>query len=78
MGFYFGIMFQLIDDYKDKDKDESFNNFINVLGIQKSIEKYKESKAKLILLLTKYNLNNEKFGKLLELLDNEFIKFTIE
>lgn len=73
MGFYFGMMYQLIDDYKDKDEDEKTNNFIVMLGIEKSIIKYKESKSKLIELLKKYNLNNERFICLIKLLDDKFI-----
>jgi len=42
MGLYFGIMYQLTDDYKDRDEDNNFNNYIKVLGekiINKKTEK---------------------------------------
>ena len=64
MGLYFGIMYQLMDDYKDKNEDNNFNNYIKALGVKKSIEKYKECKNKLLFLFFKYNINKKNFNKL--------------
>ena len=73
MGLHFGIMFQLMDDYKDKDTDIPYANYILSKGLPKAVEKYRESRIALCLLLQKYNLYTDKFMNLMATIDKMFI-----
>lgn len=73
MGLHFGIMFQLMDDYRDKDTDVPYANYVLTKGLQSAINKYNESKSILIILLQKYNLFTNKFETLIKNIDKLFV-----
>ena len=73
MGYSFGMMFQLVDDYKDKDEDDVFRNYILSHGNQKSLRKYNQEREQFIQLLLKYKLFTPEFKKMIQLLDSRFI-----
>ncbi len=72
MGQCFGMMFQLVDDYKDADEDNSFKNYILTHGMQKSVFRYLQAKSEFIRLLQKYNLLTNKFTYIISILDDKF------
>lgn len=71
MGYLFGLMFQLMDDYKDMDTDEANANYFLQYGKKSSIELYLDCKLKLLQYLEKYNLYTNKFKLLIEKIDQE-------
>lgn len=73
MGFSFGMMFQLVDDYNDIHEDEPFRNYILSHGKQKSLIKYNHERQQFIQLLLKYKLLTPEFKKMIHLLDSKFI-----
>ena len=73
MGFSFGMMFQLVDDYKDIHEDEPFRNYILSHGKKKSLIKYNQERQQFIQLLLKYKLLTPEFKKMIHLLDSKFI-----
>ena len=73
MGLHFGMMFQLMDDYRDKDTDVPYANYVLTKGLSKAIEKYKESRDNLSLLLKKHNLYTDKFVTLMLNIDKLFV-----
>jgi geranylgeranyl diphosphate synthase type II len=73
MGLHFGMMFQLMDDYRDKDTDVPYANYVLTKGLPKAIEKYKESRDNLSLLLKKHNLYTDKFVTLMLNIDKLFV-----
>jgi geranylgeranyl diphosphate synthase, type II len=73
MGLHFGMMFQLMDDYRDKDTDVPHANYVLSKGLLKAIEKYKESRDSLIILLQKHNLFTNKFETLIKNIDKLFV-----
>ena len=73
MGYYFGVMFQLMDDYVDKETDDVFVNYILAKGESIAREKYIEAKNKLLELLSKNDINTNKFNELIALIDSKFI-----
>ena len=73
MGLHFGMMFQLMDDYRDKDTDVPYANYVLTKGLPKAIEKYKESRVSLIILLQKHNLFTNKFETLIKNIDKLFV-----
>lgn len=73
MGLHFGMMFQLMDDYRDKDTDVPYANYVLSKGLPKAIEKYKESRENLSLLLKKHNLYTDKFVTLMLNIDKLFV-----
>jgi len=73
MGYFFGLMFQLMDDFKDKETDEVFANYILAKGEAKAREKYTEARTSLLVLLAKNNLLTDKFKELVNLIDGRFI-----
>ena len=73
MGLHFGMMFQLMDDYRDKDTDVPYANYVLSKGLPKAIEKYKESRDNLSLLLKKHNLYTDKFVTLMLNIDKLFV-----
>ena len=72
MGLHFGYMYQIMDDYKDKDTDEKSANYILSLGEKKAVKKYLDSKFKLIMLLQKNKIYTTKFQKLIQTIDSNF------
>lgn len=73
MGYFFGLMFQLMDDFKDKETDDAFANYILAKGEAKAREKYTEARASLLLLLAKNNILTVRFKELINLIDSKFI-----
>lgn len=72
MGDSLGMMYQLVDDYKDRDTDNTSNNYILSHGVQKSVSRYFQARSNLIVLLQKNNLFTTQFKQLIELLDHNF------
>ena len=72
MGQCFGMMFQLVDDYKDIKEDNSFKNYILTHGMKKSVFRYLQAKSEFINLLQKYNLLTDKFTYIIGILDDKF------
>tara|TARA_Y100000389_G_scaffold7851_2_gene7507 strand:- start:4109 stop:4987 length:879 start_codon:yes stop_codon:yes gene_type:complete len=77
MGYYFGVMFQLMDDYKDKETDDVFANYILAKGEAKARKKYINARTNLITLLARNNLLTLKFKDLISLIDSKFINKTM-
>ena len=73
MGLHFGMMFQLMDDYRDKDTDVPYANYVLSKGLEMAIEKYKQSRISLCILLKKHNLYTDKFINLLSNIDKLFV-----
>ena len=87
MGTHFGIMFQLMDDINDVEKDKAraqllaldtskiiHTNFINANGQQKAIKTFNESRTILRLLLKKNKLYTPEFKKLIKNISMNFNK----
>lgn len=72
MGYHFGIMFQLMDDYKDKNTDEKDANYILTNGILESKKVYLESKKELYRLLEKNNIYTQELIQLVNIIDKQF------
>ena len=72
MGESLGMMYQLVDDYKDRNTDNTSNNYILSHGVQKSVSRYFQARSNLIVLLQKNNLFTTQFKQLIELLDHNF------
>ena len=70
MGLHFGMLFQLVDDYKDTATDDKRVNYILKHGICRTKIKYLESRTQFLILLKKYNLNTPTFIQLIEKLDS--------
>ena len=70
MGLHFGILFQLVDDYKDVAEDDKNINYVLKHGIQKTTTKYLEARTQFITLLKKYNLYTPAFIQLVQKLDS--------
>jgi len=73
MGYHFGMIFQLVDDYKDKEEDEISSNYILKNGKKKSLLKYKNERCHLIQLLEKNQLLTPEFVTIIATLDAAFI-----
>ena len=74
MGIHFGIMFQIMDDFKDIDQDkiEQSTNYILENGIDKSILSYTDAKNKLEFLLKKNNIYTDEFKTLISKISLNF------
>lgn len=72
MGYHFGIMFQIMDDYKDMPTDNNYANFILTNGLDKSIKEYLNSREKLLKLLNKNNIATVDILILVNLIDTKF------
>lgn len=73
MGFHFGMMFQIMDDYRDKNTDVPYANYVLSKGIDQSIKRYAESRVCLVVLLIKHKLFTPKFNELITNIDKLFI-----
>ena len=73
IGFHFGMMFQLVDDYKDREEDNKDANYILQYGPKKSLQKYKNERFHLIQLLEKNDLLTPEFVTIISTLDASFI-----
>lgn len=56
MGKYFGLMFQIMDDSNDIEKDTIDNNIFLALGKDTSINLYRDAETKFVELLIKNNI----------------------
>lgn len=70
MGLHFGIMFQIMDDFKDINEDINNYNYVLENGKDKALEAYIDSRNKLIFLLKKHKLNTKKFKALIAKIDS--------
>jgi len=70
MGYYFGLMFQIMDDSNDIKTDDKDINIILSLGVKKSHLLYLESKLKLLNLLEKHLLLTSEFIKMINKIDD--------
>lgn len=72
MGNHFGIMFQLMDDFKDMDTDRKEINYVLKYGKIASEKLYLESKKQLLNLLEKNNIATNEFLELINIIDEKF------
>lgn len=72
LGQHFGMMYQLMDDYVDRDHDKQRVNYILNQGKDKACLKYMTARTAFIGLLQKYALLTERFMELIEAIDNKF------
>ena len=72
MGYYFGMMYQIMDDFKDMETDKIRINYVLSNGIDKSKIKYIESRNNLIILLKKNRIYTDKFKELIKVIDINF------
>jgi geranylgeranyl diphosphate synthase type II len=70
MGYYFGLMFQIMDDSNDIKTDDKDINIILNLGSKESYLLYLESKLKLLNLLEKNLLLTSEFVKMINKIDD--------
>ena len=70
MGLHFGIMFQIMDDFKDINEDIHNYNYVLENGKEKALQAYIDSRTKLFFLLKKHNLNTTKFKTLITKIDS--------
>tara|TARA_Y100001958_G_C21126857_1_gene469346 strand:+ start:107 stop:1000 length:894 start_codon:yes stop_codon:yes gene_type:complete len=75
MGIHYGILYQIVDDLLDYNEDCKKNyNYVRSVGIDKVMPTYTEHKTKLLYLLKKYDLFNNDFCKIIDILDTKFYK----
>ena len=72
MGEHLGFMFQIMDDYKDKETDERSANYILTCGLNTSVQKYIAARTNLIFLLKKHKLYTPQFIQVISSIDNKF------
>jgi farnesyl diphosphate synthase len=73
MGIHYGILYQIVDDLIDYNEDSKKNyNYVHSVGIDKVAIIYTEHKTKLLYLLKKYDLFNDEFCKIINILDKKF------
>lgn len=72
MGYCLGIMYQIMDDYKDRETDEPDANFILSYGFDKGREVFNEASDELEILLKKNNLLTKEFMNLIALIKSKF------
>ncbi len=65
MGLHLGMMYQIMDDSNDIEKDTINNNIILSQGKEKSKEMYSKAQYELVELLLKYNLMTPMFEQLI-------------
>jgi len=74
MGYYFGIMFQIMDDFNDKETDQADANYIIKNGVEKSLEVYNEARECLMILLQKQKINTKELNMMIDLVDKKIEK----
>ncbi len=72
LGQYFGMMYQLMDDYLDRDQDRQRVNYILNQGRDKACSKYMAARTAFIGLLQKHGLLTERFMSLVKAIDGRF------
>lgn len=70
MGKSFGIMFQIMDDFKDFEQDVNGYNFVRKVGKEKALEIYNDNKKDLKSLLSKNRIYTKEFKKLIKFVDD--------
>jgi len=70
MGNTFGMMFQIMDDFKDFEQDVNGYNFVKRVGKEKALEIYNDNKKDLKSLLSKNGIYTEEFRKLIKFVDD--------
>jgi geranylgeranyl pyrophosphate synthase len=70
MGYYFGIMFQIMDDSNDIESDSIESNIVLSQGKQNANLLYLESKSKLLDLLKNNNIVTSELMNLINIIDN--------
>ena len=70
MGYYFGVMFQIMDDSNDIDSDIIESNIVLSQGKSSASLLYLESKSKLLDLLKNNNLVTIELMNLINIIDN--------
>jgi len=72
MGIQIGYMYQIMDDYKDKDTDEQSANYILSCGLNTSVQKYIVARTNLTALLKKHKLYTPQFIQVISSIDSKF------
>ena len=71
MGLHLGMMYQIMDDSNDIDKDDINNNTVLYYGKEKTKEMYSKAQYKFVELLLKYNLMTPMFENLINEITNK-------
>ena len=69
IGYYFGLMFQIMDDSRDCATDIKEVNIVLCKGKNESLSLYLDSKSKLLDLLNKNNIVTNEFMEMIENVD---------
>lgn len=73
MGKYFGLMFQIMDDSNDIEKDTIDNNIFLALGKETSINLYRDAETKFVELLIKNNILTKEMEYMISKLNSKLI-----
>jgi geranylgeranyl pyrophosphate synthase len=73
MGKYIGLMFQIMDDSNDIDKDTIDNNIFLSLGKEESINLYRDAETKFIELLIKNNILTKEMEYMISKLNSKLV-----
>jgi geranylgeranyl diphosphate synthase type II len=73
MGKYFGLMFQIMDDSNDIDKDTIDNNIFLSLGKEESINLYRDAENKFVELLIKNNILTKEMEYMISKLNSKLV-----
>ena len=76
MGANFGVMFQILDDFKDMDNESGGFNYVRKNGVDVSYDLYKKSKKDFCRLLKKHNIYTLEFKKILRIFNKKIVKYT--
>lgn len=71
MGLHLGMMYQIMDDSNDVEKDNINNNIVLSHGREKCKEMYSKAQYELVELLLRYNLMTPMFEKLINTITNK-------
>ena len=74
MGYHFGMMFQIMDDFDDTETDETFKNYVLANGRDKAHEKYQESRAKLKELMVTHKVDTPELNHVIQVIDSKMPK----
>ena len=77
MGYYMGLMYQIMDDFKDINTDDPLINYIKKTGKINSLKVYNKSKKELLKLLKKNNILTNDLLYLIEKIDSK-IKYNLK
>ena len=69
MGESFGIMYQIMDDFKDYETDKEETNYVRKVGRDKALRIYKSNKSKLEKLLEDNGIMTEELNELINVID---------